>query len=155
MTLNRVMTPSSIGPDFARLLQDDQFCDISLKVDGKTLRAHRAILVARSAYFRAMLLGKLRESSQSEVEIDGTSFEAFKIILDHIYSLSAEPSDFPELIVDVIIAAAKFGVDPLVRMLEAVIAHNIDAENASSLAEMAETHGFAWLKLSCQKFMAK
>lgn len=144
-----------MGSDIAQLLKTNNYADITLSVNGHMIQAHRSILVSRSEYFRAMLLGKLRESSQTVIEIEDMDYQPFKIILEYIYAQTADPSDFADSILDVITAASRFGVDGLVRLLEGVIAHNLDADNVDSILELAESHGFHWLHQACQRFLDK
>jgi BTB/POZ domain-containing protein 9 len=44
------------------------------------------ILAARSEYFRALLFGGMKESSQQEIELVDTPPEAFKILLKYVYA---------------------------------------------------------------------
>ena len=44
----------------------------------------QVILAARSEYFRALLFGGMRESSQEEVELGDTSLPAFRHLLRYL-----------------------------------------------------------------------
>jgi BTB/POZ domain len=46
----------------------------------------KVILAARSEYFRALLYGGMKESSQQEIELMDTPPEAFKILLKYVYA---------------------------------------------------------------------
>ncbi|XP_023340919.1 BTB/POZ domain-containing protein 9 [Eurytemora carolleeae] len=50
-----------------KLYLSDEYSDITLVVQNSRFSAHKVILAARSEYFRALLYGGMRESSQSEV----------------------------------------------------------------------------------------
>ena len=43
---------------FSDLRQRNQLCDVTIKVDGNELTAHRVVLAAVSPYFRGMFAGK-------------------------------------------------------------------------------------------------
>ena len=67
-------------------LQQDQFCDITVKIGGHSFHAHKMILAAASNYFEAMFTGGFVESTKSEVEIDKQEGEVFKTLLDYAYT---------------------------------------------------------------------
>merc|ERR1712125_217966 len=77
---------SSPFADLASMLTDPHFTDVSFKVGGATISAHKAILVARSNYFHTMFLGGLKEAGQEEVEIRETTPAAFRALLKFIYT---------------------------------------------------------------------
>ena len=63
--------------DMLRMLEDDDtFTDVTFEVEGVHIGAHRAVLSARSAYFRTMLRSGCRESqarvpdAQVDVHVD-------------------------------------------------------------------------------------
>jgi BTB/POZ domain-containing protein 9 len=153
ISLNRVMSPSILPNDLLRLLRYSHYTDITIKVGEYSLQAHKSILVARSEYFRAMLLGGLSEASQKEIvipDVDGAVFEA---VLRYIYTGELDATQFEELVVDVIVAASLFRVEGLIRLLESIIAHNLDQSNVESLLQLATTHNFERLKASCNQMM--
>ena len=43
---------STLAQDIGALFLNDQYSDITLKLDSKTFHAHKVILAARSHYFR-------------------------------------------------------------------------------------------------------
>ena len=53
----------SLANDLQLLVNDSRFSDVQFLVDNKTVYAHKAILVVRSDYFRAMFCDRMREAS--------------------------------------------------------------------------------------------
>jgi len=53
------------------------------------IRAHKFILAASSPVFKAMFFGPMKES-KDVIEVKGTSFEAFKRLLEYIYHVDIE-----------------------------------------------------------------
>ena len=45
----------------------EELCDITIIVEGKAIKAHRAVLAATSQYFNAMFTGKMSERNQATV----------------------------------------------------------------------------------------
>ncbi|KAF4021591.1 hypothetical protein G4228_013384 [Cervus hanglu yarkandensis] len=60
---------SELGEDLLKLYVQHCCPDIDIYVDGKSFKAHRAILSARSSYFAAMLSGCWAESSQEYITL--------------------------------------------------------------------------------------
>ena len=79
--------PSAYRDEMRALLDDSSFADIAFVVEGEKVTAHRALLSARSEYFRTMLSASFREAQpSSEVPIGGMSSSAFKELLAYIYT---------------------------------------------------------------------
>eukprot|EP01122_Echinamoeba_exundans_P009116 TRINITY_DN3148_c0_g2_i1.p1 TRINITY_DN3148_c0_g2~~TRINITY_DN3148_c0_g2_i1.p1 ORF type:complete len:835 (+),score=113.91 TRINITY_DN3148_c0_g2_i1:383-2887(+) len=151
--LTRVISPSIMPSDLLRLLNDSYQPDITIKVGESLLCAHKAILVARSEYFRAMLLGGLSEASQKEIVIPDVDGNVFEVILRYIYTGEVDATQFEDIVVDVIVAASLFRIEGLIRQLESIIAHNLDPSNVESLLELAVAHNFERLKASCTQML--
>ena len=68
------------------LFLNPDYADVHLVVEGVSFPAHRIILAARSQYFRALLYGGMKESTQSEVELKAATTIAFKSLLKYVYT---------------------------------------------------------------------
>uniref|UniRef100_A0AAQ5YWJ0 BTB domain-containing protein n=1 Tax=Amphiprion ocellaris TaxID=80972 RepID=A0AAQ5YWJ0_AMPOC len=67
-----VLEPASgLGADLLDLYQRGEQCDITIQVAEQVFSCHRAILCARSQYFRAMLSGSWMESSRQCITLQG------------------------------------------------------------------------------------
>ena len=55
---------NTLGDDFVKLVNDPTFSDVCFKVEGKKVHAHKAILVMRSKYFKAMFTTQMEEASK-------------------------------------------------------------------------------------------
>ena len=67
------------------LRTQNQFCDIIINVGGQAFHAHKAILASCSSYFMAMFSSGFKESTQSEIDIEGKS-EIFEVLLEFAYT---------------------------------------------------------------------
>ena len=65
---------------------NDEYSDVTLIVEKHTFSGHKVILAARSDYFRALLFGGMKESSEDEIELKDTPLAAFKQLLRYIYT---------------------------------------------------------------------
>ncbi|XP_072024439.1 kelch-like protein 15 [Amphiura filiformis] len=69
-----------------RNLQNQKtFCDVTLKVEGKSFEAHKNILAASSDYFMAMFTSGFQEAGRAEVTIEGDS-SIFEYLLEFAYT---------------------------------------------------------------------
>ena len=66
----------SLFHDLRKLFSDASNADVTIVVEGKTFMAHKALLQARSDYFRALFESRMEESRKNEV-----GFSDFTIIL--------------------------------------------------------------------------
>ena len=67
--------------------QQGTFCDVILSTEeGQEIQAHRLVLAASSAYFRAMFLTDMKESQQKVITIRWVSSDSLKALIDYSYS---------------------------------------------------------------------
>ena len=59
-----------MSEDLNSLVDNHQFSDVVFDVNGQKIHAHRAILVARSQYFRAMFTNCVKENSVNANEVN-------------------------------------------------------------------------------------
>lgn len=71
--------------NYKDLLTQPNFGDVSLYVGGKTLRAHKDILAARSEVFAAMFAANMLEASTNSICVTEFQFETIHALLKHIY----------------------------------------------------------------------
>jgi hypothetical protein len=89
-----VIPISSLSSDLARLFSHQnqsfdtftQLSDVTLEVQGQTFYANKAILSARSQWFRSMFLNGMREASQQRISIPDCEPKTFERILRWIYT---------------------------------------------------------------------
>lgn len=51
------------------LRERDELCDVTIIVEGRSVKAHRAVLAASSQYFNAMFTRKMSERNQATVSL--------------------------------------------------------------------------------------
>lgn len=77
---------SEVIKSLSNLRETGDLCDFTLHSDGRSFRVHKVLLAATSDYFRAMLCGGMRESTENRVELKGVSADSLGQILDFLYS---------------------------------------------------------------------
>ena len=66
---------------------DEVFCDISIKIENKTIKAHKIVLASSIPYFKAMFESNMVENTTNEVEIkENITFTTFEKIINYAYS---------------------------------------------------------------------
>nr|XP_004653736.2 BTB/POZ domain-containing protein 8 isoform X1 [Jaculus jaculus] len=103
---------SELGKDLLKLYVEHYCPDIEIYVDGKSFRAHRAILSSRSSYFAAMLSGCWAESSREYVTLQGINHVEMDVMMHFIYGGIL---DFPEEanVGEILNVADMYGLDGL------------------------------------------
>lgn len=76
----------TLGADLASWLDSGKTTDVTFHVEGVPIKAHAAILCARSEVFEKLLSGSMIESQTREVTLDDCSALAFKALLKFLYS---------------------------------------------------------------------
>lgn len=71
----------------ASLREQGQLCDVVLETEsGDQIQAHRNVLAAASAYFRAMFVNDLAERSQKVVFLKGIEFDILEAVVLYAYN---------------------------------------------------------------------
>ncbi|XP_046905530.1 AP2-interacting clathrin-endocytosis protein isoform X2 [Hypomesus transpacificus] len=160
-----VVEPASgLGADLLDLYQRGECCDISIQVAEQVFRCHRAILCARSQYFRAMLSGSWMESSSQCITLQGLGPEEMEILLQFMYGaivdLPARASAS-----QVVLAADMLGLEGMKDVVDMVLTRDycrffpkpVDGVQKSILECMSLTHslGLQSLHASCLRWVAE
>jgi hypothetical protein len=78
---------STLTSDYAALLDDRTSADVTFVVNSDRITAHKNILAARCAYFRAMFSSGMREAQRgNDITIRDTSPAAFRALLLYLYT---------------------------------------------------------------------
>lgn len=77
---------NTLSEDIGALYLSNDYSDVTLIVGGQRFNSHKIILAARSQYFRALLFGGLKESTQQEIELKDANLTGFKSLLEYIYT---------------------------------------------------------------------
>ncbi|EAY78542.1 hypothetical protein OsI_33640 [Oryza sativa Indica Group] len=153
-------------PDLRRhlggLLESGDGADVTFRVAGEEVRAHRYILAARSPVFKAELFGQMKESSSSNtvVNVDDMEAEVFRALLVFIYTdalpeTKTKANQEDELVIaqHLLVAADRYGMERLKLLCEEKLVEYIDRGSAVMLMALAEQHHCHGLKEACFRFL--
>jgi BTB/POZ domain len=141
----------NLNSSVTKLLTNNSLTDVTLKVQGKELKAHKVILAAMSPVFEAMLKEGTREHQDSKVNIEDIKSDVFEVFLRFLYSGQVEQLD--EMFMDLLAAADKYDVQPLKEICVRHMAENISVDNAIELLILAERHSVESLKSLSLQFI--
>lgn len=137
--------------DFGKLLDNDKFSDIIFKVESKQLRAHKAILAARSEVFAAMFEHDRLEKRSNVVEIQDVSYDIMRQVFEYLYTGSVCASG--NTAGDLLIAANKYCIDGLKKLCEKILNCNLTIDNALECLTLADAYNADHLKAKSIEFI--
>jgi speckle-type POZ protein len=148
-----VVPPSDMHHHLARLLSSGEGCDVAFEVGGETFPAHRYILAARSAIFRAELLSPMKENAAARVRIDDMDPKAFRAMLHFVYTDSLAEGSTVAMAQDLLVAADRYDMKRLKLICEKKLCNNLCRSTVANTLALAEQHGCGALKKACFKFL--
>jgi len=154
--LSEVLHIQHLSEDIGALYLDDQYSDVVLVVAGHRFHAHRVILAARSAYFRALLYGGMRESSQPEIELKDTPLAAFKYLMRYIYTGQMSLAELKDdLVLEILGLAHQYGFQELETAISDYLRAALSIRNVCLIYDTAALYQLESLISSCCIFMDK
>lgn len=140
---------------YKQLLESGLLSDVTLHVGNREFKVHRNILANSCDYFNAMFTGGLKESTQKIIKITDVTPEIFEAILKFIYS-GEFPDDLAPIAKDLLIAADKYNLPPLVTTCEYKLSQDVNLENCIDLLVFADLYNLGHcLKNEVLTFMKK
>lgn len=144
---------STLVENFANLLQNEQFADLTISVGSETYRAHKAILVARSTVFAAMFQHDMQESQRNEITIKDMEPNVFREVLRFIYTDKVE--GLPQMACELLAAADRYDLTRLKVMCEIALFEGITVGSATKTLIFADLHQAKELKARAIQFIGQ
>ncbi|CAJ0943960.1 unnamed protein product, partial [Mesorhabditis belari] len=139
--------------DYMRIFRDDVLTDFSIRVGGREVRAHRAILAARSPVFSAMLMHTdTNESKNSEMTIPDLDYEVVVEMLNYIYGGRCG-KDINHIASDLLIAADKYRLEELKAHCEKTLMEQLSIENVCEMLILGDMYGAPRLRKRAVQFI--
>ncbi|PNX98977.1 BTB/POZ and MATH domain-containing protein 2-like, partial [Trifolium pratense] len=134
-TFSIAIPPSTIGHQFGKLLESGKDSDVSFEVNGEIFAAHKLVLAARSAVFRAQLFGPMKDKNTQCIKVEDMEAPVFKALLHVIYwdslpdmqELTGINSKWATTLMaqHLLAAADRYGLDRLRLMCEASLCEDV------------------------------
>jgi len=154
----------SVLQDLASMLRGGDGADVTFVVGGRSFPAHRCVLAARSAVFRAELFGPMKEKAATRVKVDDMEPSIFEAPLHFVYTDTLPDGDGGVATDDdkdrnvpmqhLLVAADRCGLDRLRLMCEVGMCRSIDADTVATTLALAEQRRCMQLKNACLGFIA-
>lgn len=166
--VNEPTSSHLIGRRLWYFFNDEEFSDVTFLVQGRKVYGHKMVLALVSDCFRAMFTAGFRESSSSEIEITGCSYEAFLAVMEYVYT-GVEPSmamqpQVPDhrgdasrcclgKIVDILELADRFFLDHLKQVCETQLQSNVRTDTVEYLLQVSQKTNAMQLQAICEHFI--
>jgi len=138
--------------DFGRLLESGEGADVIIRAEDRELRAHRAVLAARSRVFAAMLRHDMAEGRAGELSLP-LSYAAAEALLRYLYTGRVIKLD--ALAPQLMQAADQYGLDALKQHCLTYLGSNMVVANAASVLALADVHDLTQLRQRAVLFITR
>ncbi|XP_027332586.1 BTB/POZ domain-containing protein At1g55760-like isoform X1 [Abrus precatorius] len=139
-----------------RMLTEGIHTDITINAndcDG-SIRAHRAILAARSPVFHSMFSHNLKENDLSTINISDMSNDACQAFLNYLYG-TIKDEEFLTHRLALLHAADKYDIHDLRETCHESLLEDIDSNNVLERLQNAYIYQLSNLKNSCMQYLVK
>jgi len=145
---------NTLSDDLGKLVNDQATSDIAFDLKGTLIYAHRGILVARSEYFRSLLLSGMKESSSGTkvITLQEEEHSTFVEVLKYIYTNELKAASL-EKAVQLLQAADRYCLLYMKHLCELLIEKKLTLENVSSMCSLADDRLNNRLKDICFQFI--
>ena len=138
-----------MSKDLLRMLESENFADVTFVVGDTKVKAHKCILASRSNFFENMFSVGMREAQESVISVQDISLPTFRKLLEFIYSDQLVKIENADQAIDVLVAANKYGLDRLKRLCEKYLVSLIELDNVIELLYLSDMHQAVELKRMC------
>lgn len=137
--------------DFENLLDTGNGSDVTLRVDGIEIKAHKAFLISRSPVFQAMFEHDMREKGENVVDILDLKYNIVKELLRFIYA--GKVNNIQNRASELLEASEKYCIRGLKTLCEHELSRQIKLKNVFRLIEVAEKYNADFLKSQAIAFI--
>lgn len=133
------------------LRQNEELCDVELKIGEISVFAHKVVLAAISDYFKAMFTGRMEESFIRTVNLHDTDPKSIAMLVDFAYTghISLTVNNVQSLLV----TSNMLGVSKVVNACCDFLKNQLHPSNCLGFFDFAEIHCLSLLKSSCLEFV--
>lgn len=150
------LTPSTnLSAELGALLASEAGSDVTLACGGARLRAHSAVLCARSPVFRAQIRGPMaRPTGECVPVFESIQPDIMRRVLQFVYTDALEPATTGVEAQHLLNAADLYGLARLLAHCADVLTASLSIDNATHVLTLADQHSLAGLKAASLNFVA-
>ncbi|GFT98063.1 protein maternal effect lethal 26, partial [Nephila pilipes] len=130
---------TEIMKDFEKAFESRQFCDITLKLKGGSVRAHKFVLAARSPVFKTLLEDTSCTGNASEIIINDLTKSVLINLLYYLYCGIIGTVQW-DMLIQLYEVAGRYQVDSLKQNCRDVIVSNLSDKRACKVLQFADKH---------------
>ena len=134
-----------VQSDLLRLLEEATNSDVTFVVQGEHIKAHKAILLARSEYFENMFRSDVKENETNKVVVPDMEPQVFRAMLQFVYS-GLPPTNLAEIALDLLVAADKYCLDEIKEACSESLCDQITRKNVADVLLVADSINHEELK---------
>ncbi|CAL4933467.1 unnamed protein product [Urochloa decumbens] len=156
-----LVPPSNLPQNLGDLLASEEGADVIFQVAGETFKAHKCVLAARSAVFKAEVFGAMRESADGAViRIDDMCAQVFRALLCFLYTdtlpegLNVKGKEGAAMTEHLLVAADRYNLERLKLICEDKLCSHIDRDSVVTIFALAEQHHCQGLREACLRFLS-
>lgn len=132
---------------------DESTSDLIIKVEGKLIYVHKAILMIRCEHFKNMFLRDWQESKKTEIEIDHFTYPTYRAFLYYLYS--DELIVPTEKCIEFIDLITSYCEKNLVRKYEQMLKQEVTLKNVGVMCTAAVNYNLKFLEEACLQFAVR
>jgi len=139
--------------DYLKMYKDNVLTDFTIRVGEREMRAHRAILAARSPVFAAMFEHPdTHEVKNGLLVIEDLDYDVVSEMLSYIYSGRCS-RDINDLAMELLVAADKYRLEELKAHCERHLIQSLAFDNACQLLILSDMHSAERLRARVVQFI--
>lgn len=138
---------------FLQLLQTGELADVDVVVGEHTFRCHKAILGAKSPFFKAAFVHDMKEKATGKITIDGLDRSTAHDLL--VYCYGGKIENIEEKSDKLLAASDQYALKHLKRKCEEVLCQSVNISNCLDLLILADLHSTDILKPLVIKFVVE
>ncbi|XP_016841032.1 TD and POZ domain-containing protein 5 [Nasonia vitripennis] len=156
VSINNQTYSRKMADDFFNLLEDENFSDITIVVEQNEIRAHKAILAARSPVFASLIMENSSvancSGNSSTIEVKDVKPKIFKKLLQYIYTDKVDGID-STIAKDLLVAAITYDLKQLKATCENILYNSIGIDNAVEILDIADQYYIPALRSQAKNFL--
>lgn len=137
------------------LWNDTNHCDVTLKIQGHDISAHKVILSIFSSYFHSMFSHNMKESRLNHITLHEPSLETSVVYSLVYYMYSGEITITGDNVQNLLVGANFLGVSIIQEACINFIISNMDASNCASISNFANLYGNTNLSQTAKAFLLR